>query len=278
MNYEEISLFKGNGPLRISSKVRQWEGSYRDGNFYEPSLIVAFMNLLSRGGPFADESVFFLDIGANAGSYCLLPFYDDRLTCWCYEPHNEVYDILKENILLNNLEDRVHPFNIGLWETNTLKDFRIPIDKSDSGLSTLGNHTERFKYDEKEGIYKIETIECMSLDSHFKEMKPTSPVDAIKIDAEGAELFIFRGAENILKKDKPWLLLEYDEKNTAGFGYKPMDIQHYLFSIGYKFTAVVGETGGELYAQWEIPDEWRDGVPQGSRPENPMNSIKGIFV
>ena len=200
MNYEEISLFKGNGPLRISSKVRQWEGSYRDGNFYEPSLIVAFMNLLSRGGPFADESVFFLDIGANAGSYCLLPFYDDRLTCWCYEPHNEVYDILKENILLNNLEDRVHPFNIGLWETNTLKDFRIPIDKSDSGLSTLGNHTERFKYDEKEGIYKIETIECMSLDSHFKEMKPTSPVDAIKIDAEGAELFILRGAENILKK------------------------------------------------------------------------------
>ena len=53
-----------------------------------------------------DKPVVF-DIGSNSGSYSLLPNINPKIKCYSFEPNPKLYKLLKENIALNCLYDRV---------------------------------------------------------------------------------------------------------------------------------------------------------------------------
>jgi len=257
MDYRSTQLFTNSPLIKISKKVDKWFGACRHGNFYEPELIGNFYRkLLERKAQNENNSIFFLDIGTNTGSFCFLTAIDDNLTCFCYEPNKEVYDILLESVSLNDLNDRVRCFNLGLWAENTQKVLKIPTDIVDSGLSTLGDYPTRFIYDGKDGEYKTVVLDCQSLDNHLMSLGVENKVDAIKIDTEGAEFFILKGAPQILSNHKPLLLLEYHNPNTQQFGYDREEIKDYLFDIGYNHFTIVG-TGGDLMAEFieDLDDE-----------------------
>ena len=63
-------------------------------------------------------------------------------------------------------------------------------------------------------------------------------VDLIKIDTEGCELLVLKGAQELIKKCHPDILCEYWEPNTKQFGYHPSEITKLLVSHGYKYTRV----------------------------------------
>lgn len=67
-------------------------------------------------------------------------------------------------------------------------------------------------------------------------------VDFIKVDAEGYEEFILRGAEFTLKHWKPVVCVEQKRDMATKFGLKPMGAVQYLIGLGYK---VVGEISGD---------------------------------
>ena len=58
-------------------------------------------------------------------------------------------------------------------------------------------------------------------------------IDLIKCDVEGAELFVFKGGIETLKKDKPIIFSEMLRKWSKQFGYHPDDIIKLLADIGY---------------------------------------------
>src|SRR6185312_2168399 len=58
-------------------------------------------------------------------------------------------------------------------------------------------------------------------------------VDAVKIDVEGAEVSVLRGAAKTLAKFHPKVVIEVDERQLAGFGTKPADIEDVLKRAGY---------------------------------------------
>lgn len=65
-----------------------------------------------------------------------------------------------------------------------------------------------------------------------------SPPNVIKIDVEGAELDVFRGAENLIRKGTPCIVFEADS-NMRRFGYGRKDIHAYLTSLAdYRFFYV----------------------------------------
>lgn len=81
------------------------------------------------------------------------------------------------------------------------------------------------------------TVPMKTLDSFgFEE------VDFIKVDAEGYEEFILRGAEFTLKHWKPVVCVEQKRDMAVKFGLKPMGAVQYLISLGYK---VVDEISGD---------------------------------
>lgn len=215
--------------VNLSDKCLKVMGSSRDGQIYELNMVNDFYNRMIQRNP----TPTFLDIGANTGSYALLPLANDKLVCYAFEPNPRAYEVLEENIILNNLTNSVKTYNNGMWSEPKTLDLKIPLDTTDSGLSTFGGNPSRFKYNNKDGKFETHTIECKTIDSFVSAMN-IQKLDAIKIDTEGAELDILKGGEKTLREQKPLILLEYDDKNTVQFGYKRTDIIDYLKTLGYE--------------------------------------------
>ncbi len=56
----------------------------------------------------------FVDVGINVGSYTILASAVKRARVFCFEPIGSTYQKLLDNIKLNELSERVAPFNIGI--------------------------------------------------------------------------------------------------------------------------------------------------------------------
>jgi FkbM family methyltransferase len=60
------------------------------------------------------------------------------------------------------------------------------------------------------------------------------PVDFLKCDAEGAEMSVLRGAERILREDKPFLVLEAEMPPESGPRPRVDEFERYLRPFGYE--------------------------------------------
>jgi len=212
----------------LSNRCRSIMGSSRKGRIYELDLIQAFYNKLMCG----TKNPVFLDIGANTGSFSLLPTVDKNIKCYTFEPNPIAYSVLEENVRGNGISDNVEIYNKGVWSSETKLPLKVPVDNGDSGLSTFGCTPLRFKYGNKTGAYREFVVDCVTIDGFVDENN--IDVDAIKIDTEGSELEILRGGRNTLLSQKPLLLLEYDDKNTEQFGYNRDEIKSLLVEFGYE--------------------------------------------
>jgi hypothetical protein len=76
----------------------------------------------------------------------------------------------------------------------------------------------------------------------------------MKVDIEGAELMMLRGARELLERaDAPIILYEGFGFLTCGFGYHPVEILWFLESCGYSLFELNSETGeiSELKADYK---------------------------
>ena len=97
---------------------------------------------------------------------------------------------------------------------------------------------------EEEGMVKIHTTEGSSGDSwvdgngdipmHRLDDMGLEGVDFIKIDCEGYELHVLRGAEKLLLRDKPVIIVEQKPGKGKIFGLGDTDAVTYLQSLGYE--------------------------------------------
>jgi FkbM family methyltransferase len=217
--------------LLLSEECKNVLGATRNMQIYEIDLINVFYNELLNKQDINDEIVL-LDVGANTGAFCFLPIIDERIKTYAFEPNPLTHSILKENINLNNMNDFIKSFNMGLWSEKKNMDLKIPKDLTDSGLATFGETPTRFIYDNKNGEYITTNVECDTIDNIVEDLK-LKTVTAIKIDTEGSELKILMGAEKTIKKHKPIILFEYFDGNTVQFGYKKEQLIKLLLEYGY---------------------------------------------
>jgi FkbM family methyltransferase len=111
------------------------------------------------------------------------------------------FQVLKHNIRLNKLK-------------NVLA-IQTALGKED-GFAYLetGKHYERCRLSKTKGIL----VKVRSLDNLIGELE-IGKVDWLKIDAEGMELDILRGAERILVKYNPKLIIEIRENKGEILGF-----------------------------------------------------------
>jgi FkbM family methyltransferase len=234
------SSFLGNEIL-LSDKCNSIWGASRGGEIYDEELIQNFYNRII----FNRDQINFLDIGSNTGSFIFLPLLNKTIKCYAFEPNPIAFEALFENIQLNNLKNNVECFNMGVWYESKELELKVPLDSTDSGLASLGNDPSRFIYDDKNGAFTTKNVYCTTIDEFFIEQELES-VDVIKIDTEGAELSILKGGEKTIREFKPSILLEFDDKNTAQFGYKRDDIIELLKTYGYTNFQLLAAS--DLYA------------------------------
>ncbi len=187
---------------------------------YEPEETQMILDLLPKG------AVIF-DIGANIGWYSFLFSANDQSsTIYSFEPIPKTFENLKKNFKLNKPLN-VSILNYGLSNQNA--DLNFYYYPEGSGNASSVNVSER------EDIMTI-TSKVKRLDDCIETL--TSSLDFIKCDVEGAELLVFQGAINTLKKHQPIVFSEILRKWSKKFNYHPNDIINLFKEIDYKCFVV----------------------------------------
>ncbi|TIN83092.1 FkbM family methyltransferase [Mesorhizobium sp.] len=97
----------------------------------------------------------------------------------------------------------------------------------------------------EERTYHDETIARVRTEVRVKRLDdaiPTLPlVRYIKIDAEGGDLKILRGAEKLLRFSRPYVTFECGDNSTKNYDYTSADYFDFLNRIGYRISTITGE-------------------------------------
>ena len=124
-----------------------------------------------------------VDVGSNIGNISLPCAQNVGISgkVLAFEPQIKIYDYFIKNIKINNLEKIIKPFNLALGDK---KDFlKITNNSDDTTNQIIENGSIGVKIDQLDNFIKD--------DVHF-----------LKIDVEGYEFEVLKGAKNILKKTK----------------------------------------------------------------------------
>ena len=133
-----------------------------------------------------------------------------------FEPIPKYYQFLVEKYLNNK---NIHLYNCALSEHSGETTFNFV--KSNPAYSGI---KER-KFDRSGESVEIINVSLQKLD----DLIPiTTKIDLIKIDVEGAELLVLRGAKNIIKMHKPIVVFEHGLGGADVYGFGPKDVFDYF--------------------------------------------------
>jgi FkbM family methyltransferase len=197
---------------------------------YEPAELALICRLLQS------DSVF-LDVGANVGIFSLVASrVSPEARILAFEPTGKTFDRLSRNIALNGAKN-VTPLRFALGNFSGQATLNLNA-KGKDGLNTLGKPSHPDS--EPTGT---ETVPITTLDEFIRSSQ-VGRVDVMKVDAEGAELFIFQGGKNLLQRpDAPVILYEAFITSTKGFDYHPVEIFWLLDQWGFSAFTLDSETG-----------------------------------
>jgi FkbM family methyltransferase len=162
-----------------------------------------------------------IDIGAHIGSYTLrMARHFQRVIAFEPNPFNR--HILQLNLRLNEISNvRVEDAALSNRDQND----SFFLHRAADGTGSLNPNHYRFKYD-KEVQVKVRKLDTFELEK----------VDLLKIDAEGSELDVLRGAKKTIGRSTPILAIEVHQANTAGEKPCNCDACNYLRLSGYDVT------------------------------------------
>ena len=164
-----------------------------------------------------------LDIGANFGwfSIHLSQLVGLNGKVLSFEPVPETYKELNENKDLNS-SNNIKTYNIALGKSNGIVSFGIP--EIDGGLAA----SSQFLNCKKNIQVTMHQLDDIIEDQNIKH------VDFIKADIEGGELNMLYGAEKLLERFRPDIMIEIVDIHCHRFGYSPLDVYQFLTNKGYR--------------------------------------------
>ena len=160
-----------------------------------------------------------IDIGANNGSFAIdfAHLVGDNGYVHSYEPQRIIYYQLCGNVFINGLNN-VYCHNLAIGNSFDKVYIETP-DYFEKGHVNFGN-------------VKIgnsgELVIQAPLDSFDNEY---NDVVFIKIDVQGYELNVIKGAEKIIAKHRPYMFVEFEEDLLNEAGTSEEELKQYLYEI-----------------------------------------------
>lgn len=213
--YRELSILKHADPLIEVSVNEHISFSMQldlVSNNNKVSHDLIFLRDLQRNGmyepivtktlvKFIKEGTSFVDAGANNGYFSFLAskLIGQHGRVFSFEPNPDVFRRLTKNVQLNNLTN-VQTYNLALDESESKSylDTNYPED----GLSSMVTW-RRQPIKGKSKSNGIISVTSIPLDNILKDTKDI----VVKIDVEGAELNVLKGASNLIRNAKRLIIL-----------------------------------------------------------------------
>lgn len=168
---------------------------------------LAAVGQLGRGAPRLA-----VDVGGHIGlwSYNLAPAFQQ---VHAFEPVAEHRACFERNCAEQLLADRIRLYGLALGMTEgRVSIHTAPTSSGDSWVKGAGD------------------IPMVTLDSQGLQ-----GVDFIKVDCEGYEENVLRGAIETIKRDRPVIIVEQKrDMATSRFGLEPLGAVHFLLELGYR--------------------------------------------
>jgi FkbM family methyltransferase len=207
-------------------------GSIYSQGYYEKSTLTLIEKLL-------EPNMVFIDVGGHIGQYTLVAsaIVGDGGQVHSFEPDPDTFRLLSLNVKSNHCGN-VHINPVGLFSEEGTKRFYLATtrDIGSNSLAEPSNYAGDFL-----------DITCTTLDKYVEKNK-VSKIDLIKIDVEGAEHHMLRGASNLLQQRKPVMIIEFEEARQKSFGFSCAKLGELIAGFGYILYYVSDETVLEEYS------------------------------
>lgn len=171
-----------------------------------------------------------IDAGANIGLHSIKA---GRLAgvgrIYAFEPARETFAMLTRNIARNNLADKITACPLALGAGAGRAQFHFCADDAYSSLIPDGRRAVSAHYE----------VEVAGLDGWLATAN-VGRVGLIKIDVEGGEAGVISGAEEMLRRQRPELLIEIFQGNRISFSAEALVRR--ICALGYEaFVLRAGE-------------------------------------
>jgi len=161
-------------------------------------------------GFFPVDGMYICDVGATGGEYTLWAVSKGAEFVYAFEPNLRHFNRLKRHITANKYVNAVLPLNLALANDKVLKG---EWSREDWFVKGNANFTQ------------ITAAKLDDLNIH--------KLDIIKVNVEGFEMDVLRGAEGVIKELHPKIMVETSttqlkeiEKFLGQYGYKKVHMTH----------------------------------------------------
>jgi len=173
----------------------------------------------------SSEGYTVVDVGANSGFFTLRTseLVGNSGHVIAFEPYSKSFSLLQKHLRINNRLN-VNPMRLALGSTprtERLNLYKLPGNNSFYDKTAF--------YGKKAWLRQIgsEEVAVETLDSVVSKLKP-SRIDIVKIDTEGSELEVLKGATETLRNFHPKIVAE-----THPYGASCGEIEDFLTSFRY---------------------------------------------
>jgi FkbM family methyltransferase len=210
---------------------------------YEPELQLVSAHILNG------KQGEIIDAGANMGSYCIpLAKQFPAVEIIAFEPQKTIFRQLVGNIELNDATN-VRPIHLGLSDKEEDIVTTVPSYETETniGAFSLDDLVRNNQY-EVQTVGDRETVQLVPLDTFEFEN-----VLLIKVDVEGMELKVLRGATNTLRANNYPPILFEAWAWASWFDERRRELYRYLEDTGYRII----QAGNNNIAQHASRDDYR---------------------
>jgi len=162
-----------------------------------------------------------LDIGANVGDTACIIESAVPIPLLCIDGDDLTFELLKENI---RQFPNASAYKLFLGEKSESMD--VSTVKDGWNLTLIPNPSGPLK-----------RVKLLSLDDFLASRQETPCIKLLKIDAEGFDCSIIRGAKNFIREVRPVITFEYNRDNMTALGEMGLDTLATLAGLGYSSVA-----------------------------------------
>jgi FkbM family methyltransferase len=166
----------------------------------------------------------YIDVGGHIGYHAVAAAHrvgaSGRVTAFEADP--AMYERLTRNLEQFPWAQSVHA---AVWHSSGTLTFERSSNKHESGWGTLADVGDLGTGDHVD-------VRAVSLDDWFRDAG-TARWNAMKLDAEGSELAVLRGAENAIERFRPFLILEINGIVLKQAGFSAGAVMEFLTTRGY---------------------------------------------
>jgi len=166
-----------------------------------------------------------IDVGASIGytSVVMAKTVGPSGNVFAFEPLQIVFEQLRNNINLNGLTN-IYPSNLAIGHADEVTVSMVAVDYNEKDINTMNT--------------------CIGIGGDFVKMKTLdsfnfTDVSLLKIDVQGCEPYVLRGAASTIERNRPVLFLEIEEPQLVTQNSSSVELIMQVLALDYILVKIV---------------------------------------